>query len=172
MVRSYNKTFKLPTLITRCSNNYGPNQFPEKLIPLTIMNALMGNKIPIYGDGKQIRDWLYVEDHCIAINTVLEKGTIGETYNIGCENEWCNIDIVKLILNELDKSQGLIEFVTDRPGHDVRYAIDNNKIRSELKWEPKTHFEKGIKQTINWYLEHRDWIDTIISGEYRKLTIL
>ena len=172
IVRAYNRTFGLPVLITRCSNNYGPNQFPEKLIPLTISNALSNKKIPIYGSGNQIRDWIFVNDHCLAIEEVLEKGTLGDIYNIGCENEWTNLNIVELILEELDKDEGLIEHVSDRPGHDNRYAIDNTKIKNETGWEPKYQFEKGIKQTINWYIENREWIDKINSGSYKQLTEL
>ena len=169
IVRAYNRTYGLPTLITRCSNNYGPNQFPEKLIPLTIMNALSGKKIPIYGSGNQIRDWLYVKDHCLAIEKVLSDGKIGEVYNIGCENEWTNLSIVELILDELDKSHNLIEHVTDRPGHDVRYAIDNSKIRSELNWSPKYQFNDGIVKTIEWYLNNQEWIEQIRNGTYQQL---
>ena len=168
-VRAYNKTFGLPTLITRCSNNYGPNQFPEKLIPLTIMNALSNKKIPIYGQGDQIRDWIFVKDHCLAIESVLEKGSSGEIYNIGCENEWTNLSVVELILNELDKDTNLIEHVTDRPGHDTRYAINNTKIKTELGWKPKYQFEIGIKETINWYLENEEWTNNIRNGKYRQL---
>lgn len=168
-VRSYYRTYGFPCLITRCSNNYGPNQFPEKLIPLTILNALSGKKIPVYGNGLQIRDWIYVSDHCSAVDAVLAKGKIGEVYNIGCENEWKNIDIVKLILSELDKDESYIEHVTDRPGHDVRYAMDNTKIKSELGWTPKIKFENGIKLTIEWYLDNQDWIDDIVTGRYRDL---
>lgn len=170
-VRSYNKTYGLPCLITRCSNNYGPNQFPEKLIPLTILNALSNKKIPIYGNGLQVRDWIYVADHCSAVDRVLEKGKIGEVYNIGCENEWKNIDIVKLILSELDKDESLIQYVTDRPGHDVRYAMDNTKIRKELDWTPAVKFEKGIKMTIDWYLNNQEWISNIVTGKYRNFSI-
>ncbi len=170
MVRAYNKTYGLPTLTTRCSNNYGPNQFPEKLIPLTIMNALSDKKIPIYGSGNQIRDWLFVSDHCLAIEKVLSEGSIGEVYNIGCENEWTNLNIVELILDELDKSHNLIEHVTDRPGHDIRYAIDNTKICSELNWKPKYQFNEGIIKTIRWYLDNLDWIEDIKSGRYQSLT--
>ncbi len=169
MIRAYNKTFDLPTLITRCSNNYGPNQFPEKLIPLTISNALANKRIPIYGRGDQIRDWLYVKDHCNAINKVLEKGKPGEVYNIGCENEWANLDIVKLILKELDKNENLIEFVADRPGHDVRYAIDNTRVKTELGWKPEYQFDRGIKDTVEWYLNNHDWIENINNGSYKNL---
>ena len=165
-VRSYCNTYGFPALITRCSNNYGPNQFPEKLIPLTIKNALQGKKVPIYGNGLQIRDWIYVKDHCEGILTVLNEGLFGEIYNIGCKNEWTNIDIVKLILTELSVSDSLIEYVSDRPGHDARYAIDNTKIESELGWVPRYKFENGIKLTIDWYLNNQDWIKNIESGEY------
>lgn len=170
-VRAYYRTFNFPCLITRCSNNYGPNQFPEKLIPLTIQNALNGKKIPIYGNGLQIRDWIYVADHCSAVDTVLSKGTIGEVYNIGCENEWANIDIVRLILSELSKDESLITYVEDRPGHDVRYAMDNHKISTELGWRPKYKFEEGIKKTINWYLDNDGWLKDVISGHYRSFRL-
>ena len=166
LVRAYNHTYKFPSMITRCSNNYGPNQFPEKLIPLTIMNALKGKKVPIYGDGKQIRDWIFVEDHCKGIMSVLKGGKIGEVYNIGSNNEWANIDIVRTILKELDKPESLMEHVTDRPGHDVRYAMDSSKISEELGWAPEYTFEKGIKRTIDWYLDNTEWIEDIVSGRY------
>lgn len=166
LVRAYHQTFGFPSVTTRCSNNYGPNQFPEKLIPLTISRALKGQKIQIYGNGLQIRDWIHVSDHCKGVETVLKKGIDGEVYNIGCENEWTNIDIVTLILSELGASETLIEHVKDRPGHDVRYAMDNHKIRTELGWKPELNFEKGIEQTINWYLENTEWIKNIESGEY------
>ena len=165
-VRAYHNTYGFPAMITRCSNNYGPNQFPEKLIPLTISNALSSKQIPIYGNGKQIRDWIYVLDHCDAVDVVLKKGKSGEVYNVGCENEWSNIDIVKLILDELGKPESLIKHVEDRPGHDTRYAIDNSKINSQLKWSPKYNFEKGIKKTIDWYLNNKKWIEQIQTGEY------
>lgn len=165
-VRAYHETYGLPVNITRCSNNYGPYQFPEKLIPLMINNALKGEKLPIYGDGNQVRDWLHVEDHCEAIDTVLHKGKVGEVYNIGGNNEKKNIEIVKLILNELDKSEGLIEHVTDRLGHDRRYAIDNTKITTELGWSPKYTFEQGIALTIKWYLDNTDWMESIVTGDY------
>ena len=168
LVKAYNHTYGLPVLITRCSNNYGPNQFPEKLIPLTIMNALNDKKIPIYGDGKQIRDWIFVRDHCEGILTVLKKGLVGEVYNIGSENEWANIDIVNLILEEMGKPKSLIEYVKDRPGHDTRYAIDNSKIKDKLGWKPKITFEKGMKETIQWYLDNQEWINDIVSGNYLK----
>ena len=167
IVRAYHNTYGLPTVITRCSNNYGPNQFPEKLIPLTITNALSNKSIPVYGNGLQIRDWIYVLDHCKAIDKVLNIGVEGEIYNVGCENEWSNIEIVRLILNELDKPESLITHVADRPGHDIRYAIDNHKINTELNWAPEVKFEFGIKKTIDWYLQNQKWIEQIKSGEYK-----
>lgn len=151
MVRAYHETYGMPVNITRCSNNYGPYQHQEKLIPLMITNCIQDKKLPIYGDGMQVRDWLYVEDHCAAIDTVLHKGKVGEVYNIGGNNEKANIEIVKLILGDLNKSEKLIEYVADRPGHDRRYAIDNTKINRELNWQPKYTFEEGIEKTINWY---------------------
>ncbi|MEP7146978.1 MAG: dTDP-glucose 4,6-dehydratase [bacterium] len=165
---SFYHTFQLPILITRCSNNYGPYQFPEKLIPLMIAKAIEGEHLPVYGDGKNIRDWLYVDDHCSAIMTVLQKGKDGEVYNIGGNNEWYNIDIVKLILKKLDCSEDQIMYVKDRPGHDRRYAIDSSKIMTELGWEPKYNFEEGIEQTINWYKENTEWLKKIMSGDYLK----
>ncbi len=166
MVRAYNKTFDLPVNITRCSNNYGPYQFPEKLIPLMISNALEDKPLPVYGDGMNVRDWLHVYDHCSAIDLVLHKGKIGEIYNIGGNNEKKNIEIVKLILQNLNKPESLINFVTDRLGHDRRYAIDSTKIQSELGWKPKYTFETGIAETIKWYLDNRKWWERIKSGEY------
>lgn len=166
IVRSYNETFGLPVNMTRCSNNYGPYQFPEKLIPLMINNALKDQELPVYGDGMQIRDWLHVADHCSAIDTVLHQGEDGEVYNIGGNNEKANIEIVRLILDKLDKSEDLITYVKDRPGHDRRYAIDNSKITSELGWEPAYTFEEGIEETIDWYLDHKDWVEHIVSGDY------
>jgi len=168
LVRSYFKTYGLPVTITNCSNNYGPYQFPEKLIPLTILSAKNGWQIPIYGDGQQIRDWLYVEDHCRGILAVLEKGRIGEVYNLGGHNEKANIDIVKIILKELGKPESLITFVTDRKGHDQRYAIDPSKAMKELGWQPTTMFKDGIKLTIDWYKKHMDWMNECTSGEYLK----
>ena len=168
VVRAYDKTYGMPVNITRCSNNYGPYQFPEKLIPLMINNCLAGKSLPVYGDGMQIRDWLYVEDHCAAIATVLEKGELGEVYNIGGNNERANIEIVKLILANTNKSEDLIVHVKDRPGHDRRYAIDNTKITTTLGWSPKYTFQTGMAQTIEWYLQHRAWMDKIVSGEYLK----
>ncbi|KRN88377.1 dTDP-glucose 4,6-dehydratase [Ligilactobacillus ceti] len=161
LVRSYFQTYGLPMNITRCSNNYGPYQYPEKLIPLMINNALQQKQLPIYGDGQQIRDWLYVSDHCEAIYTVLTKGKNGEIYNIGGNNEKSNLEIVHLILTELGQNTSLIEHVIDRPGHDRRYAIDNHKITTELNWQPKISFEQGIKQTINWYQENRLWLEQV-----------
>jgi len=172
LVRSYFETYGFPAIITRCSNNYGPYQFPEKLIPLMISNALDNQPLPVYGDGMNVRDWLYVEDHCAAIDVVLHKGKPGEIYNIGGNNEWHNIDIVKLILKELGKSESLIEYVTDRLGHDRRYAIDAGKIKNELGWAPSIQFEEGIKKTIQWYLDNDGWIGRIKSGEYRIEEIL
>ncbi|WP_071393488.1 dTDP-glucose 4,6-dehydratase [Bacillus tuaregi] len=168
LVRAYNETYGLPVNITRCSNNYGPYHFPEKLIPLMIINALHDKELPIYGDGLNVRDWLHVEDHCQAIDLVLHKGRDGEVYNVGGNNERTNIDIVKTILKQLDKPESLIKFVKDRPGHDRRYAIDATKLRTELGWEPKYTFETGIKQTIEWYLNNQDWWQNIISGEYQE----
>ena len=167
MVRAYHNTFDLPVNITRCSNNYGPYQFPEKLIPLMISNAIENKELPVYGDGKNIRDWLHVYDHCTGIDLVLHKGKAGEVYNIGGHNERANIDIVKLILNELDKPESLIKFVSDRLGHDRRYAIDSSKIRRDLGWRPKYTFEEGIIETIHWYLDNQDWISKVKSGQYQ-----
>ena len=166
IVRAYNETFGMPVNITRCSNNYGPYQFPEKLIPLMINNCLKEKDLPIYGDGMQVRDWLHVSDHCSAIDNVLHKGKDGEVYNIGGNNEKANIEIVKLIIGTLGKSESLIKYVKDRPGHDRRYAIDNTKIATELGWEPAYTFEQGMKETIQWYLENTKWIENIISGDY------
>jgi dTDP-glucose 4,6-dehydratase len=166
IVRAYNETFGMPVNITRCSNNYGPYQFPEKLIPLMINNCLKEKDLPVYGDGMQVRDWLHVSDHCSAIDTVLHKGRDGEVYNIGGNNEKANISIVKLIISTLGKSDDLIKYVKDRPGHDRRYAIDNTKITTELGWEPAYTFEQGMKETIQWYLENTEWIENIISGDY------
>lgn len=168
MVRAYHNTFKLPTNITRCSNNYGPYQFPEKLIPLMISNALENKSLPVYGDGKNVRDWLHVYDHCNAIDLVLHEGKMGEVYNIGGNNEKQNIEIVKLILEKLGKPETLIEYVKDRPGHDQRYAIDSSKIQKELGWKPKYTFETGITETIEWYINNQEWIKKVKSGEYQK----
>lgn len=166
IVRAYYETFGMPINITRCSNNYGPYQFPEKLIPLMINNCLNGRKLPVYGDGLQIRDWLHVSDHCSAIDAVLHKGVVGEVYNIGGNNEKTNIEIVKLIIATLGKSESLIKYVKDRPGHDKRYAIDNTKITTQLGWAPSYTFQFGIKETIDWYLNNLNWMENIVSGDY------
>jgi len=174
LVRAYHHTYGLPTLTTNCSNNYGPFQFPEKLIPLMISNALEGKPLPVYGDGRQVRDWLYVADHCEAIRVVLEKGRSGETYNIGGNSERRNLEVVHALcdaLQQLEPRAGgyrdLVRFVTDRPGHDRRYAIDARKIRGELGWQPRETFESGLARTVRWYLEHGDWVGQVKSGEYR-----
>lgn len=167
LVQAYYRTYKLPVTISRCSNNYGPYHFPEKLIPLMIANALNDKKLPVYGKGENVRDWLYVEDHCSAIDLIIRKGKIGEVYNIGGHNERTNLEVVKTIIKELGKSEDLIKFVTDRPGHDRRYAIDPTKIHNELGWLPITKFDDGIKKTIDWYLTHKSWWEKIISGEYK-----
>ncbi|HAD05168.1 MAG: dTDP-glucose 4,6-dehydratase [Desulfuromonadales bacterium GWC2_61_20] len=177
LVSAYHHTYGLPTLITNCSNNYGPYHFPEKLIPLIIHNALKGKELPVYGDGTNVRDWLYVGDHCAAILRVLQQGRVGETYNVGGNNEKQNLEVVHTICDLLDAKVGLlpdgagrrslIRFVKDRPGHDRRYAIDAGKIRQELGWEPSLTFEQGIEQTIAWYLTHGDWVEAIVSGAYR-----
>ena len=164
---SYHRTYGLPVTISRCSNNYGPYHFPEKLIPLMIINALKGKSLPVYGQGINVRDWLYVEDHCRAVDLILHKGRIGEVYNVGGHNEMRNIDIVRIILRQLGKSEDLITFVEDRKGHDLRYAIDPHKISSELGWLPETTFEEGIKKTIKWYLDNESWWQEIIDGEYQ-----
>lgn len=167
LVQAYNRTFKLPVTISRCSNNYGPYHFPEKLIPLMIANALNDKPLPVYGKGENVRDWLYVEDHCKAIDLIIHNGKVGEVYNIGGHNEMTNIDIVKIIIKALGKSEDLITYVTDRAGHDMRYAIDPTKIHTELGWLPETMFAEGIQKTIDWYLENREWWENIISGEYQ-----
>lgn len=168
LVLAYYRTYKLPVTITRCSNNYGPYHFPEKLIPLVISRALADEPIPVYGKGENVRDWLYVEDHCSAIDLVIRKGWEGEVYNIGGHNEKTNLEVVKSILSYLGKPESLINYVTDRPGHDMRYAIDPAKIHNELGWLPATKFEDGIKKTIDWYLDNKDWWQNIISGEYQN----
>lgn len=168
LVQAYHRTFKLPVTISRCSNNYGPYHFPEKLIPLMIANALYDKELPVYGKGENIRDWLYVEDHCSAIDLIIHKGRVGEVYNIGGHNEKTNLEVVKIILKELNKSENLIKYVTDRPGHDMRYAIDPTKIHTELGWLPATKFEDGIKKTIKWYLDNKTWWQNIINGEYKN----
>lgn len=171
LVRAYHETFGLPVNITRCSNNYGPYQFPEKLIPLIISRALNDQALPVYGDGLNIRDWLYVEDHCSAIDLVIHQGRVGEVYNIGGNNERTNLHIVKTILQELNKPESLITFVEDRLGHDRRYGIDPTKLTQELGWKPKHNFETGIKETISWYLNNKDWWTRIQSGEYQQYQI-
>lgn len=168
LVLAYHRTFGLPITISRCSNNYGPYHFPEKLIPLMITNALADKPLPVYGKGENVRDWLYVKDHCIAIDLIVRKGKVGEVYNIGGHNEKTNLEVVKTILHQLGKSESLISYVTDRKGHDMRYAIDPTKIHTELGWLPTTAFADGIKQTIAWYLENKDWWQEIQSGEYKK----
>ncbi|WP_341281428.1 dTDP-glucose 4,6-dehydratase [Paenibacillus sp. FSL H8-0537] len=168
LVRAYHETFGLPVNITRCSNNYGPYQFPEKLIPLMIQNALQDKPLPVYGDGLNVRDWLYVEDHCSAIDLVLHKGRNGEVYNVGGSNERDNLHVVKTILQELNKPESLITYVQDRLGHDRRYAIDADKIRNELGWKPKFAYESGIKATIQWYLNQKEWMEQVVSGSYQQ----
>lgn len=167
-VLAYHRTYGLPVTVSRCSNNYGPYHFPEKLIPLIISRALNDKRIPVYGKGENVRDWLHVEDHCSAIDLILHKGRIGEIYNIGGHNEKTNLEVVQTVLKALGKSESLIEFVTDRPGHDMRYAIDPTKIETELGWKPKYNFDTGIQQTITWYLENKEWWENIISGEYQN----
>lgn len=167
LVQAYYRTYGLPITISRCSNNYGPYHFPEKLIPLMIANALADKPLPVYGDGLNVRDWLYVEDHCRAIDLIIHEGRIGEVYNVGGHNEMANIDIVKIILKQLGKPESLIKFVADRKGHDMRYAIDPSKIHKELGWLPETMFADGIKKTIKWYLDNKKWWQDIISGEYQ-----
>ena len=168
LVQAYHRTFGLPVSISRCSNNYGPYHFPEKLIPLMIANALNDKPLPVYGTGENVRDWLYVTDHCAAIDLIVRKGRVGEVYNIGGHNERTNLQVVKTILKALDKPESLIHFVTDRPGHDMRYAIDPTKIHEELGWLPTTPFDEGIQKTIRWYLENKSWWEHIISGDYQN----
>ena len=168
LVLAYFRTFHLPVSITRCSNNYGPYHFPEKLIPLMITRALNDQSLPVYGKGENVRDWLYVEDHCAAIDLVMRKGREGEVYNVGGHNERTNLDVVKTVLTELGKPESLITFVTDRPGHDRRYAIDPSKIHAELGWLPRTKFDDGIHQTVQWYLDNRQWWEHILAGEYQN----
>lgn len=175
-VRAFHDTYGLPTIVTNCSNNYGPYQFPEKLIPLFINNICTGKPLPVYGKGENVRDWLYVEDHARAIDLIFHKGKIGETYNIGGFNEWKNIDIVKVLIRTVDRLLGrqegtsthLITYVTDRAGHDLRYAIDSTKLKQELGWEPSLQFEEGIEKTVRWYLDNRDWMENITSGDYER----
>lgn len=175
-VRAYGETYGLPHVVTNCSNNYGPNQFPEKLIPLFIHNIVNNKSLPVYGDGKYTRDWLYVIDHARAIDMVFHNGKEGETYNIGGFNEWQNIDLIKILIKQMDEKLGreagesekLITYVTDRPGHDRRYAIDANKIKNELGWEPSVTFEEGLSETIDWYLSNEEWLNSVTSGDYKK----
>ena len=175
-VRVFHDTYGMPTLISNCSNNYGPYQFPEKLIPLCINNVKMGRSIPVYGKGENVRDWLYVEDHAKAIDEIFHRGKDGETYNIGGNNEWRNIDVVKLIIETVDRllgnpvghSLGLITYVTDRAGHDLRYAIDSSKLQRELGWKPSLDFEEGIEKTVSWYLENEEWVEDVTSGQYES----
>lgn len=175
-VRAYHDTYGMPTLVSNCSNNYGPCQFPEKLIPLLINNVRHGKPVPVYGRGENVRDWLYVEDHARAIDLVFHRGRTGETYNIGGENEWKNIDVVKLVIRTVDgvlgnpqgTSERLISYVTDRAGHDLRYAIDSTKLRNELGWAPSLRFEEGIEKTVRWYLENQEWLNLVTSGEYEN----
>ncbi len=176
LVRAYNDTFKLPVIISNCSNNYGPNQFPEKLIPLFINNIRNNKPLPVYGKGENVRDWLYVIDHAAAIDTIFHKGAMGETFNIGGHNEWKNIDLIKVLCKVMDKKLGrlegtsekLITYVTDRAGHDLRYAIDSTKLQKELNWKPSLQFEEGIELTVDWYLNNQDWLDNVTSGNYQK----
>jgi dTDP-glucose 4,6-dehydratase len=168
LARSYFKTYGFPVVVTRCSNNYGPYQFPEKLIPLFITNAWEHKPLPVYGDGLNVRDWIHVEDHCRAIEMVMEKGRAGEVYNVGGEGEKTNLEITKTILHTLGKPDSLIQYVTDRPGHDRRYAIDFSKIRREVGWKPIYSLEEGLKQTVRWYIDHKDWWRRIKSGAYRE----
>ena len=168
LVYSYHKTFNLPITISRCSNNYGPYHFPEKLIPLMISRALNNYSLPVYGNGQNVRDWLHVEDHCVAIDLIIHKGKVGEIYNVGCHNEKTNLEVVKTILKALDKPESLITYVKDRPGHDLRYAIDPTKLENELGWKAKYNFDKGIEQTIKWYLDNKKWWENILSGEYQN----
>lgn len=176
LVRAYYHTFGLPSVISNCSNNYGPNQFPEKLIPLVINNIKTNKTIPVYGKGENIRDWLYVEDHASAIDLIFHKGKVGETYNIGGNNEWTNIDLIKLLCTIMDKklnraagtSERLITYVSDRPGHDLRYAIDSSKIQNELGWSPIPDFAQGLERTVDWYLTNAKWLDRVLSGDYEK----
>jgi len=168
LVLAYGHTFAMDVIVTRCSNNYGPYQFPEKLIPLMIANALEGKKLPVYGDGRQVRDWIHVEDHCRALLLALEKGRSGEVYNVGSDNEWPNLQIVTRLLQVLGKGRELIEHVKDRPGHDRRYAIDASKARSQLGWTPRIGFAEGLQATIDWYLQNRGWWERVRTGEYRS----
>jgi dTDP-glucose 4,6-dehydratase len=167
LVQAYQDTYGFPTLITRCSNNFGPYQFPEKLIPLMIHNALRGEPLPVYGDGRNVRDWIHVADHCEALRSVLHAGRPGEVYNIGADDERQNVELVKMLLDLLGKPHSLITFIPDRPGHDRRYAIDASKLRDELGWRPRHDFAEALRQTIQWYRDHAEWVEHVISGEYR-----
>ena len=175
-MRAFHDTYGMPVIVTNCSNNYGPYQFPEKLIPLFINNIRNRKQLPVYGTGQNVRDWLYVEDHARAIDLIFHEGKSGATYNIGGFNEWKNIDLIKVLINTVDRMLGrpegadmdLITYVTDRPGHDARYAIDSTRLQRELGWEPSLQFEEGIEKTVSWYLSHQDWLDNITSGAYRK----
>ena len=175
-VRAFHDTYGMPTIVTNCSNNYGPYQFPEKLIPLFINNIRQGKSLPVYGKGENVRDWLYVEDHARAIDLIFHKGRIADTYNIGGFNEWRNIDLIKVIIATVDRLLGnaegtslsLISYVTDRPGHDLRYAIDSTKLKEELGWEPSLQFEEGIERTVRWYLDNEEWMRQVTSGDYRR----
>ena len=160
---AYHRTYGLPVTLSRCSNNYGPYHFPEKMIPLMIINGLRGKRLPVYGDGKNVRDWLYVEDHCAAIEAILHRGKIGEVYNIGANNEWANIDVVRMLLKHLGRSEDLIDYVEDRAGHDLRYGIDASKIQQELGWKPRMSFEEGIEKTVRWYVENQEWWEGMIA---------
>ena len=168
LVQAYHRTFNLPITISRCSNNYGPYQFPEKLIPVVISKALKNEKVPVYGKGENVRDWIHVHDHNVGVDMIVRNGRDGEIYNLGGHSERCNLDVVKTILHHLGKSEDLIEFVGDRPGHDLRYAIDSSKVEKELGWSLSYNFEDGIKETVDWYLNNEDWINNILSGEYKN----
>jgi dTDP-glucose 4,6-dehydratase len=167
LVQAYHRTYGLPVTISRCSNNYGPYQFPEKLIPLMISRAMHDQSLPVYGTGENVRDWLHVDDHCSAIDLIIRKGTVGEVYNVGGHNERTNLQVIRVILKELGKPESLITHVADRKGHDRRYAIDPSKIHKELGWLPQTMFDEGMKKTIEWYVQHQEWWEHIINGEYR-----
>ena len=169
LVMAYYRTYNLPVTISRCSNNYGPYQFPEKLIPVVISKAMKNEKIPVYGKGENVRDWIHVIDHNIGVDKIVREGTIGQIYNLGGHSERSNLDVIKTILRQMNKSEDLIEYVEDRPGHDLRYAIDSSKVEQELGWNLTYNFEEGIKETIDWYLNNKEWINNILSGEYKKV---